>query len=163
MYCKDVLDIEQFSTVKGVNLDASDDTFYSKFNTGSVSIPWQTEVHRIGLMLTDYVLLVTPKNLKFLLGNFVRKQINKRFEKMLQCCISIYKTEVSVRLFVHHVWRGLAGEGGQEGGGAIGRGDFYTFGGGDGRGGGEGGQEGGTPGWRYFSRATRGHPASMYI
>ena len=45
MYCKDVLDIEQFSTVKGVNLDASDDSFYSKFNTGSVSIPWQNEVY----------------------------------------------------------------------------------------------------------------------
>ena len=44
VYCKDVLDIEQFSTVKGVNLDPSDDTFYSKFNTGSVSIPWQNEV-----------------------------------------------------------------------------------------------------------------------
>ena len=44
VYCKDVLDIEQFSTVKGVNLDSSDDTFYSRFNTGSVSIPWQTEV-----------------------------------------------------------------------------------------------------------------------
>ncbi|KAL6986582.1 G protein-coupled receptor kinase 6 [Sarracenia purpurea var. burkii] len=37
VYAKDVLDIEQFSTVKGVNLDATDDTFYSKFNTGSVS------------------------------------------------------------------------------------------------------------------------------
>ena len=48
VYCKDVLDIEQFSTVKGVNLDASDDTFYSKFNTGSVSIPWQNEV-RLGI------------------------------------------------------------------------------------------------------------------
>lgn len=45
VYAKDVLDIEQFSTVKGVNLDATDDTFYSKFNTGSVSIPWQQEVH----------------------------------------------------------------------------------------------------------------------
>lgn len=44
MYAKDVLDIEQFSTVKGVNLDATDDTFYTKFNTGSVSIPWQWEV-----------------------------------------------------------------------------------------------------------------------
>ncbi|ESO95058.1 hypothetical protein LOTGIDRAFT_117728 [Lottia gigantea] len=44
VYCKDVLDIEQFSTVKGVNLDASDDTFYIKFNTGSVSIPWQNEM-----------------------------------------------------------------------------------------------------------------------
>ena len=44
VYAKDVLDIEQFSTVKGVNLDATDDTFYSKFNTGSVSIPWQQEV-----------------------------------------------------------------------------------------------------------------------
>lgn len=39
-----MLDIEQFSTVKGVNLDATDDTFYTKFNTGSVSIPWQCEV-----------------------------------------------------------------------------------------------------------------------
>ena len=47
VYCKDVLDIEQFSTVKGVNLDASDDSFYSKFNTGSVSIPWQNEVNDV--------------------------------------------------------------------------------------------------------------------
>lgn len=44
VYAKDVLDIEQFSTVKGVSLDSSDDSFYTKFNTGSVSIPWQTEV-----------------------------------------------------------------------------------------------------------------------
>lgn len=44
VYCKDVLDIEQFSTVKGVNLDASDDSFYSKFNIGCVSIPWQYEM-----------------------------------------------------------------------------------------------------------------------
>ncbi|KAL4232014.1 G protein-coupled receptor kinase 6 [Mactra antiquata] len=44
VYCKDVLDIEQFSTVKGVNIDPSDDTFYSKFNSGSVSIPWQNEM-----------------------------------------------------------------------------------------------------------------------
>ncbi|XP_064125322.1 G protein-coupled receptor kinase 5 isoform X4 [Loxodonta africana] len=44
VYCKDVLDIEQFSTVKGVNLDHTDDDFYSKFSTGSVSIPWQNEM-----------------------------------------------------------------------------------------------------------------------
>ncbi|XP_060072973.1 G protein-coupled receptor kinase 5-like [Ylistrum balloti] len=44
VYCKDVLDIEQFSTVKGVNLDPSDDRFYSNFSTGSVSIPWQNEM-----------------------------------------------------------------------------------------------------------------------
>lgn len=44
VYAKDVLDIEQFSTVKGVSLDSTDDSFYSKFNTGSVSIPWQNEV-----------------------------------------------------------------------------------------------------------------------
>ncbi|XP_052770643.1 G protein-coupled receptor kinase 5-like isoform X2 [Mya arenaria] len=44
VYCKDVLDIEQFSTVKGVNLDPSDDTFYGKFNSGCVSIPWQNEM-----------------------------------------------------------------------------------------------------------------------
>lgn len=39
-----MLDIEQFSTVKGVNLDASDENFYTKFNTGSVSISWQHEM-----------------------------------------------------------------------------------------------------------------------
>ncbi|KAI8481552.1 G protein-coupled receptor kinase 6, partial [Branchiostoma belcheri] len=44
VYAKDVLDIEQFSTVKGVNLDQADESFYSKFNTGSVSIPWQHEM-----------------------------------------------------------------------------------------------------------------------
>lgn len=50
VYCKDVLDIEQFSTVKGVNLDQTDNDFYSKFATGSVSIPWQNEVS--GLYMT---------------------------------------------------------------------------------------------------------------
>ena len=41
---QDVLDIEQFSTVKGVNLDQGDENFYSKFNSGAVSIPWQEEI-----------------------------------------------------------------------------------------------------------------------
>jgi serine/threonine protein kinase len=44
VYARDVLDIPQFSTVKGVQIDASDKTFYAKFNTGSVSIPWQREM-----------------------------------------------------------------------------------------------------------------------
>ncbi len=41
VYAKDVLDIEQFSTVKGVSIDSSDSSFYNRFNTGAVSIPWQ--------------------------------------------------------------------------------------------------------------------------
>ncbi|XP_028390836.1 G protein-coupled receptor kinase 5-like isoform X2 [Dendronephthya gigantea] len=44
VYCKDVLDIEQFSSVKGVRLDDNDEGFYHKFATGSVAIPWQTEM-----------------------------------------------------------------------------------------------------------------------
>lgn len=44
IYCKDVLDIEQFSTVKGVELEPKDESFYSKVSTGSVPIPWQHEV-----------------------------------------------------------------------------------------------------------------------
>jgi len=44
VYAKDVLDIEQFSTVKNVNLDQGDENFYSKFNSGAVSIPWQEEI-----------------------------------------------------------------------------------------------------------------------
>ena len=49
VYAKDVLDIEQFSTVKGVAIgDESDSLFYAKFNTGSVSIPWQNEMIETG-------------------------------------------------------------------------------------------------------------------
>ncbi len=44
IYCKDVLDIEQFSTVKGVELEPKDDSFYCKVSTGCVPIPWQNEV-----------------------------------------------------------------------------------------------------------------------
>uniref|UniRef100_A0A671RUZ2 G protein-coupled receptor kinase n=1 Tax=Sinocyclocheilus anshuiensis TaxID=1608454 RepID=A0A671RUZ2_9TELE len=44
IYCKDVLDIEQFSTVKGVELEPKDDSFYSKVSTGNVPIPWQNEM-----------------------------------------------------------------------------------------------------------------------
>merc|ERR1712107_924400 len=44
VYAKDVLDIEQFSTVKGMDLDQGDKNFYSKFNSGAVSIPWQEEI-----------------------------------------------------------------------------------------------------------------------
>lgn len=44
VYCSDVQDIEEFSSVKGVTLDEIDDDFYSKFNTGSVPITWQNEV-----------------------------------------------------------------------------------------------------------------------
>lgn len=44
VYAKDVLDIEQFSTVKGVNIDENDTSFYHKFNSGCVSIPWQSEM-----------------------------------------------------------------------------------------------------------------------
>lgn len=46
VYCADVLDIDQFSTVKGVSLDQVDENFYSKFNTGSVPVPWQNEVRK---------------------------------------------------------------------------------------------------------------------
>jgi len=44
VYAKDVLDIEQFSTVKGVTIGEKDEDFYKKFNTGCVSITWQTEI-----------------------------------------------------------------------------------------------------------------------
>ncbi|KAG8508655.1 G protein-coupled receptor kinase 4, partial [Galemys pyrenaicus] len=44
VYCKDILDIDQFSTVRGVCLDTSDQEFYAEFATGCVSIPWQNEM-----------------------------------------------------------------------------------------------------------------------
>ncbi|CAL8318335.1 unnamed protein product [Lota lota] len=48
VYCSDVQDIDEFSTVKGVSLDRADDHFYSKFNTGSVTINWQNEIIETG-------------------------------------------------------------------------------------------------------------------
>ncbi|KAM9455884.1 G protein-coupled receptor kinase 5 isoform 2-T2 [Clarias gariepinus] len=48
VYCQDVVDIDQFSTVRGVNLDVTDEDFYSKFNSGSISIPWQNEMIETG-------------------------------------------------------------------------------------------------------------------
>ncbi|XP_060003054.1 G protein-coupled receptor kinase 4 [Lagenorhynchus albirostris] len=44
VYCRDVLDIEQFSSVKGIRLDSTDCTFHSQFVTGCVSIPWQSKM-----------------------------------------------------------------------------------------------------------------------
>ncbi|KAF7470037.1 hypothetical protein GHT09_018623 [Marmota monax] len=44
IYCKDVLDIEQSSTVKGVDLEPTGQDFYQKFATGSVLIPWRNEM-----------------------------------------------------------------------------------------------------------------------
>ncbi|XP_076614250.1 G protein-coupled receptor kinase 5 [Chaetodon auriga] len=48
VYCSDVQDIEEFSTVKGVTLDHTDSDFYNQFNTGSVPITWQNEVIETG-------------------------------------------------------------------------------------------------------------------
>uniref|UniRef100_A0A4W5MJ77 G protein-coupled receptor kinase n=1 Tax=Hucho hucho TaxID=62062 RepID=A0A4W5MJ77_9TELE len=48
VYCQDVQDIDEFSTVKGVILEKTDKDFYVKFNTGSVAIPWQTEMIEMG-------------------------------------------------------------------------------------------------------------------
>ncbi|XP_011603095.2 G protein-coupled receptor kinase 5 [Takifugu rubripes] len=44
VYCSDVLDIDEFSTLRGVTLDQMDKYFYAKFNTGSVPITWQNEI-----------------------------------------------------------------------------------------------------------------------
>ncbi|XP_029300594.1 G protein-coupled receptor kinase 5-like [Cottoperca gobio] len=48
VYCSDVQDIDEFSTVKGVTLDRTDCDFYCKFNTGSVPITWQNEIIETG-------------------------------------------------------------------------------------------------------------------
>nr|KAF6280157.1 G protein-coupled receptor kinase 4 [Pipistrellus kuhlii] len=48
VYCKDVMDIDQFSTVRGIYLDATDTTFYSQLVTGCVPIPWQNEMIESG-------------------------------------------------------------------------------------------------------------------
>lgn len=62
IYCKDVLDIEQFSTVKGVELEPKDDSFYSKVSTGCVPIPWQNEVRLLFKIYSMKVLFWTANN-----------------------------------------------------------------------------------------------------
>lgn len=44
VYAKDVLDIDQFSSVKGVEMEGEDEEFAGKFATGAVSKPWQEEM-----------------------------------------------------------------------------------------------------------------------
>ena len=44
VYAKDVLDIDQFSSVRGVEIEKADEDFANKFATGAVSKPWQDEV-----------------------------------------------------------------------------------------------------------------------
>jgi G protein-coupled receptor kinase len=44
VYARDVLDIDPFSSVKGVEIDVSDNEFAAKFSTGAVSEPWQQEM-----------------------------------------------------------------------------------------------------------------------
>ena len=64
--CQDVLDIEQFSTVKGVSLDQTDENFYSKFSTGAVSIPWQEEIIEKEVFNVSFRILFRIKFLIFL-------------------------------------------------------------------------------------------------
>ena len=44
IYAKDVMDIDQFSSVRGINLDETDHRFYEKFAIGAVPYAWQREV-----------------------------------------------------------------------------------------------------------------------
>ena len=44
-----MLDIEQFSTVRGVNIEKDDHEFYKRFSCGAVSIPWQREILETGV------------------------------------------------------------------------------------------------------------------
>ena len=46
VYAKDVLDIDPFSSVRGVDIDVSDNEFAAKFSSGAVSKPWQEEVRK---------------------------------------------------------------------------------------------------------------------
>ncbi|XP_041826034.1 G protein-coupled receptor kinase 5-like [Melanotaenia boesemani] len=48
VYCSDVQEIDEFSTVKGVVLTQMDNDFYAKFKTGSVPIAWQNELIETG-------------------------------------------------------------------------------------------------------------------
>ena len=48
VYAKDVLDIDAFSSIRGVELGEADESFAAKFATGACSKPWQEEVRGCG-------------------------------------------------------------------------------------------------------------------
>lgn len=52
VYAKDVLDIDNFSSVRGVEIEQVDVDFANNFATGAVSKPWQEEVSLHSLSLS---------------------------------------------------------------------------------------------------------------
>ena len=76
IYCRNILDIGQFSVVKGVNLDTNDEIFYAEFATGSVTIPWQYEVllrsSRVGLTMVCVCLAMR-----------IRSQVNQDYARSM--------------------------------------------------------------------------------
>ena len=46
-----MLEIEQFSSVKGVEIEGTDMQFHSQFSSGCNSVPWQKEVSGHGIAL----------------------------------------------------------------------------------------------------------------
>ncbi|XP_066136525.1 G protein-coupled receptor kinase 4 [Saccopteryx bilineata] len=88
VYCKDVLDIKQFSTVKGVYLDTADNTFYSQFVTGCVSIPWQNEVLPLSAPHVYPSYVMKRKSLRCMIETECFKDINEsENKKACQACV----------------------------------------------------------------------------
>ncbi|XP_054028877.1 rhodopsin kinase GRK1 [Dryobates pubescens] len=49
VYAKDLGDVGAFSTVRGVELDAADASFFDDFSSGTVALPWQEELLETGV------------------------------------------------------------------------------------------------------------------
>ncbi|CAB1329024.1 unnamed protein product [Coregonus sp. 'balchen'] len=49
VYAKDLDDVGEFSSVKGVGLDDPDRVFFDEFSSGNISIPWQEEMIETGI------------------------------------------------------------------------------------------------------------------
>ena len=98
-----MLDIEQFSTVKGVRLDASDTQFYEKFNTGCVSIPWQMEVSISMFILSGANKFLLKTNI-ILLSMTDDLRRNKLYAQIRICkmCIAYLQTVVYFILWMRY-------------------------------------------------------------
>lgn len=49
VYAKTIDEVGAFSTVKGVQLEDKDATFFDEFASGNISIPWQEEMIEMGI------------------------------------------------------------------------------------------------------------------
>ncbi|XP_029936980.1 rhodopsin kinase-like [Myripristis murdjan] len=84
VYAKSLDDVGAFSSVKGVNLEDPDKTFFDEFSSGNITIPWQEEMIETGV----YAELNVWGPDGSLPNDLRRESILEQPAKSSTCCVS---------------------------------------------------------------------------